>query len=158
MDILAYYQSLPRKICTAAALFLDEQGHLLIVKPTYREGWLLPGGTVERDESPRQGCIREVEEEIGLLVPTLTLLCVDHVSAHQNKPENVVFIFKGKVLDTHDINAIKLQASELSEYRFVNSEEAGRLLNASMVARLSYSLDAYQQDRITYLENGQALF
>lgn len=50
----------------AGALFFDEAGRILLVKPHYKEGWDIPGGYVEPGESPRAACIREVQEELGV--------------------------------------------------------------------------------------------
>ncbi|MEO0768780.1 MAG: NUDIX hydrolase [Cyanobacteria bacterium J06649_4] len=44
----------------AGGLFFDSEGRLLILKPTYRNDWLIPGGVVEANESPRHACMREV--------------------------------------------------------------------------------------------------
>ena len=65
---MSFSEKLPKKRMAAAALFLNEQHEILIVKPIYRELWLLPGGVVEEGESPRQACIREIREELGLVI------------------------------------------------------------------------------------------
>ena len=39
----AYHQSLPKKRISAGCLFFDRSRRLLIVKPTYKEGWEIPG-------------------------------------------------------------------------------------------------------------------
>ncbi|WP_230511641.1 NUDIX domain-containing protein [Salinispora arenicola] len=46
----------------AGALFLNNEGHVLLVHPSYKKHWDIPGGYVEPGESPRAACIREVEE------------------------------------------------------------------------------------------------
>ncbi|WP_169801306.1 NUDIX domain-containing protein, partial [Streptomyces kanamyceticus] len=54
-DYATYIAGLPRVLVAAAALFRDVEGRVLLVEPNYREGWALPGGTVESDagETPR---------------------------------------------------------------------------------------------------------
>lgn len=37
-------------------------------KPGDKQEWCLPGGTIERDETPLEGVIREVKEEVGLTI------------------------------------------------------------------------------------------
>lgn len=37
-------------------------------KPGDKQEWCLPGGTIERDETPSEGVIREVKEEVGLTI------------------------------------------------------------------------------------------
>ncbi|MFL5627283.1 MAG: NUDIX domain-containing protein, partial [Ktedonobacteraceae bacterium] len=59
------YEAMSKKRMAVSAFFLDKQGNILIVKPTYRSDWLLPGGIVEKDESPRQACVREIKEELN---------------------------------------------------------------------------------------------
>lgn len=44
---LEFFDSLPRTRGAASALLRDEAGRVLLVKPTYRPGWGLPGGVIE---------------------------------------------------------------------------------------------------------------
>ena len=44
---MGFSELLPRKRMASAALFLNAQSEILIVKPIYREFWLLPGGVIE---------------------------------------------------------------------------------------------------------------
>jgi len=63
----SWYQSLPRKRMAAGMMLFNNKEQLLIVQPKYRsDGWLLPGGVVEKTESPRKTAIRETHEELGL--------------------------------------------------------------------------------------------
>ena len=65
----------------AGALIFDEQGRILLVKPGYKDGWEIPGGYVEPGESPRDACIREIQEELGLSIPIGGHLVVDWAPA-----------------------------------------------------------------------------
>ncbi len=40
----------------------------------YSGFWGLPGGSVEKYETPTDGLIREVQEELGIVIPNFTLL------------------------------------------------------------------------------------
>ena len=52
---------------SAGALVFDRAGRLLILKPTYKSGWTIPGGVLETDgETPGDAGRREVAEELGL--------------------------------------------------------------------------------------------
>ncbi|GHO83324.1 NUDIX domain-containing protein [Dictyobacter formicarum] len=158
LDQSAFYESLPRKRVGAAALFLDQAHNILIVNPTYTDHWLLPGGTVELDEAPHQGCVREIEEEIGLMITLERLLCVEYLTRMESKNESLQFIFYGGMLTPAQIAAIKLQKQELSDYAFVSLEEALPRLSSNLAGRLPYAARALEMQQIVYLENGQLLF
>jgi 8-oxo-dGTP diphosphatase len=51
----------------AAAVILNDEGHVLLVKHGYGHlNWEIPGGGSEPNESPAETAIREVREETGL--------------------------------------------------------------------------------------------
>jgi 8-oxo-dGTP diphosphatase len=45
---------------------------LLLVRPSYRAGWSLPGGGIKHGETPEAAARRELVEEIGLVAAGLT--------------------------------------------------------------------------------------
>lgn len=148
-----FSETLPRKRMAAGALVCDTTGRLLIVKPTYREGWLIPGGTVETGESPYQACVREVAEELGLPIPIGRPLCIEYQPAHGPKTESLQFIFDGGVLSASQIGQVCLPADELSEYRLCPAAEAVGLLIPRLGQRVAAALHARAQNRLIYLEN-----
>lgn len=149
---IIWQETLPKKRMGAGALFLDEQGRLLLVNPTYKPEWEIPGGIVEQDESTRQACIREVREEIGLTKPIERLLSVSYKAGHANQTEALMFVFWGGVLTAEDIAAIRLPTAELSEYRFVTLAEALTLLTPALGERVRQSLEILPTERTLYLE------
>jgi ADP-ribose pyrophosphatase YjhB (NUDIX family) len=46
----------------AGVLLFDADGRVLLVEPTYKPYWELPGGVVEADESPHTAACRELKE------------------------------------------------------------------------------------------------
>jgi 8-oxo-dGTP pyrophosphatase MutT (NUDIX family) len=48
------------------ALVVTPSGRIVLVRHSYMAGWHFPGGGLKRDETPEQGIIRELREEIGL--------------------------------------------------------------------------------------------
>lgn len=78
IDDITYSKTLPRKITAAGALCTNTGGNVLLVVPTYKTVWEIPGGTVEANESPQQACKREVREELGIDIPIGQLLCLNY--------------------------------------------------------------------------------
>ncbi|MFJ6833494.1 NUDIX domain-containing protein [Streptomyces sp. NPDC091209] len=155
-DFAAYIAGLPRVLVGAAALFRDTEGRVLLVEPNYREGWTLPGGTVESDdgESPRQGARRETAEEIGLDVELGRLLAVDWVQ-DSARPPLVAYLYDGGVLGERDLKAIRLQEEELLSWRLVPREELAAHLPGASGRRVLAALDVLAENAGTAeLENG----
>lgn len=48
------------------AAIVEQAGRVVLVRHSYKSGWLFPGGAVERGEPPAEAVIRELQEEIGL--------------------------------------------------------------------------------------------
>ena len=55
------------KTLGARVLVIDAQSRVLLVRPTYVNGWTLPGGGVDKGETLRQAAIRELKEEAAVL-------------------------------------------------------------------------------------------
>jgi 8-oxo-dGTP pyrophosphatase MutT (NUDIX family) len=49
------------------AVPLTEKGRVVLVRLTYAPGWRIPGGGRKRSETPEEGMLRELREEIGLV-------------------------------------------------------------------------------------------
>ena len=47
-------------------LIFTEDQRVLLVRHTYQLGWQLPGGKVEKGESPSEALVRELKEELGV--------------------------------------------------------------------------------------------
>ncbi|MFC8661692.1 NUDIX domain-containing protein [Streptomyces sp. NPDC057199] len=156
-DYATYIAGLPRVLVGAAALLRDTEGRVLLVEPNYRDGWALPGGTVESDdgETPRQGAHRETLEEIGLDLEIGRLLAVDWVPA-TTRPPIVSYLYDGGVLSEDQFKAIRLQEEELLSWRLVAREEFPEYLPGSLGGRVLASLDVLASGAGTVeLENGR---
>ncbi|WP_434442290.1 NUDIX domain-containing protein [Lentzea sp. E54] len=141
-----------RALAAAGALFFDEAGRVLLVEPTYKPHWEIPGGVVERGETPLEACRREVEEELGLVRDPGRLLVVDW--APDGSDERVLFVFEGGLITADD--HIRLQAEELRRYEFVPPHQAGQRLIPRLARRLTEALRARDSGETRYLEHGVA--
>ncbi|MEL4503536.1 NUDIX hydrolase [Luteococcus sp. H138] len=137
---------------SCGAILLNGQGKLLIVKPTYKSGWSIPGGQMESDgESPWQACQREVFEETGLRVRRGRLVVVD-TRPHEGRQLGLRFLFHCGTVAAADVAGIRVQADEISEYRFVPPAEALELLRPAISRRVAVGLQARS---CVYLEDGE---
>jgi 8-oxo-dGTP diphosphatase len=146
-----FYAALPKKHIAAGCLFLDDQGRILLVKPTYKQPWEIPGGGVEAGESPLAACRREVREELGLDRAPGRLLCVDHRGAVAGVcDDGLRFLFAGGTLSSADTAQFVLDDSELSQWRFVAADE----LDDYVVPALARRIRACLNGASIYLEDG----
>ncbi|MFE6226855.1 MULTISPECIES: NUDIX hydrolase [unclassified Streptomyces] len=155
-DYATYIAGLPRVLAAAAVLFRDDRGRVLVVEPDYREGWALPGGTVESGtgETPRQAARREAAEEIGLDVPPGRLLAVDWAQSAV-RPPIVAYVYDGGVLSEERFGQIRLQEGELVSWKLIERSEVTAHLPGSLGLRVLAALDVLADGRGTAeLENG----
>jgi 8-oxo-dGTP diphosphatase len=145
--------TLPRIPASAGALIRDGAGRILIVNPTYKPHWTIPGGQVEDDgESPWEACRRETREECGLELRGARLACVDFLSRRPDRDSGMRFLFDCGVFEDARLAAVSLQPQELSDYRLATLEEASALLSGPVRRRV---LAATGSDRCVYLEDGR---
>lgn len=99
----------------AHVLCVDGEGRLLVVRTTYLgPGWMLPGGRIERGETPHDGAGRETREETGLEVEVDRLLLVD-----ARRGRDVSFVFAGHVVG----GELEPQLGEIAEVGWLTREE-----------------------------------
>jgi len=152
MDRKSFQATLPTKRISAGMLLFDEQERLLVVEPTYKDTWEIPGGVVELNESPRQAVIREVAEELGLYCEPKRLLAVDHSAESATRTESLNFIFLGPPLTKKRIEAIRLKSDELHSYRLLPPKDATKLLNKKLRRRVRRCLRVVDKKRTLYME------
>lgn len=145
----------PEIPASAGAMLFNAVGELLILEPTYKTGWTIPGGAMEADgESPWDACRREVREETGLTVTAGRLAAVDTRPAKDRGSLGLRFLFDCGRLTSKQIDSIRLQESEIRSHRFVNRDDAHRLLSKPVRRRV---LAAWNASHCLYLENGRPL-
>jgi len=138
---------------SAGALIFDRRRRLLILKPTYKAGWTIPGGMIEADgESPWDACRREVLEETGLRVARARLAAVDFRPSKPGRVGGVRFLFDCGALSDAELAGVVVQPSEIEEFGLADLEAALALLSGPIRRRVRA---AARRSRCVYLEDGR---
>lgn len=148
-----FYPSLPKKRMGAGALFVNQQNEILLVHPTYKPRWEIPGGITEDDESPRTCVQREVCEEIGLDREIGRLLVVEYQQRVGVKTESLMFVFDGGMLTEAEINAIRLQEAELDAFGFFPVDGLPDVMSETLRKRVQRAFAERQHPTDAYAEN-----
>jgi 8-oxo-dGTP pyrophosphatase MutT (NUDIX family) len=142
-----------RPYVAAGVLFSDEAGRIMLVRPTYKDYWDIPGGYVEAGETPAQAAAREVREELGILAAVGPLLVADW-APHPDEGDKFLLIFDGGALTPEQRAGVRLQAEELASYAFHDPAQAAELLIPRLGRRVTAAVDAHLAGRTAYLEFG----
>lgn len=151
------YASFPTKRIAAGALFFDNKNRLLIIKPSYKKYWSIPGGVVEKEESPYLACQRECKEEVNVWPHKLKLLIIDYKTTFDIKPESLQMIFDGGKLNNAQLKNLRVDNYEIAAYKFVSLNKVYTTLGGAkseLGRRIKQALLAKKNKSIYYLENG----
>ncbi len=92
------------------AIIERDDGRWLFVQPVYRKGWTLPGGLVDKGEHPATTVVREMEEELGIVVEIVGGGWVIVDPEHSR----VETVYRVSLADGVDPDAIAITTVELS--------------------------------------------
>ncbi len=148
---------LNRKFMSAKVLFRDAVGRVLLVEPSAKLGWGIPGGTVEVDESPWAAAARELSEELGLDRPLGRLLVVDYLRSQGPRPERVVFVFDGGLLDESAVERMNFPDGEIISASFHILAEARSKMRPLLADRLDVAMQAVEQAATALCEQGRRI-
>lgn len=130
----------------AGALFVDGEGRVLLVHPTYKDTWDIPGGYVERGESPAAACRRELNEELGLDREPKRLISVDWAPS-ESEGDKLLFLFDCGHLDAEQII---FDGEELDRWAWVEPAHLDQYVLDRIARRIRSALAADS----SYLEHG----
>lgn len=148
----AFYSSLPRVRVGSGALITDERDRVLIVEPTYKDHWEVPGGIVESGETPVTAVERELHEELGIQITIGPLLVIEYQTDLGPRGDSIMFVYDGGSLT--DPGQLHLAAKELRSFAFVPRQELAMKLTPKLARRLESAMDARASGRMIELENG----
>jgi 8-oxo-dGTP pyrophosphatase MutT (NUDIX family) len=154
-DTNPFYLGQPKRRAGSGALILDIDGKVLMVEPTYKHTWEIPGGIVEQGEDPRTACHRECLEEIGLDIRPGRLLALEHQVEPPPRGDSLMFIYDGGTLE--DSAAIRLQAEEIRSFRFVAADDLDRVTTARLARRIRQALISHEQGCLIEMVNGEPI-
>ena len=114
-DLASLFSGRYGRIEGAHVLAVDADGRILCVRTTYLgPGWMLPGGRVERGETPHDAAARETLEETGMRVRVERLLLVDG-----HRARDVSFVFGATVVG----GELEPELGEIAEAGWVERAE-----------------------------------
>jgi 8-oxo-dGTP pyrophosphatase MutT (NUDIX family) len=139
----------------SGAVIRNLAGAVLVVEPSYKSLWELPGGVVEIGESPLAAVVREVREELAIELDAevLTLISLDYLNETDERTEALQFLFAAPVLNEMQIRNIKLRRDELRGYAFLWPEDAARRLGPVVGPRLLRAIHAIRSQSVVYWED-----
>jgi 8-oxo-dGTP diphosphatase len=147
---------LPAIPVSAGALIFDRAGRLLILKPTYKSGWTIPGGVMEADgETPWEACRREVAEECGLDIGAghrARLACMDFRHPRPGNPGGIRYLFDCGAFSDASLAGIVVQPEEISEHRVAELSVALTMLRKPIRRRVRAATSGRG---LRYLEDGR---
>jgi 8-oxo-dGTP diphosphatase len=154
MSKLEYLKTLPKKRVAVGVLLFNDKHEILILKPSYKEDWTIPGGVVNEYESPIEAALRETKEEIDLDIKLEQCLIIDYVKypIENEQSESLQIIFLGKQMSAEQFATMKIDNNEIIEAKFVVLSEAYRLLGTKLSKRVESLHENF--NAFTFMENG----
>ncbi len=150
-----YVRSLNRKRMSAGVLLRDATGRVLLVEPSYKPHWDIPGGSVDAGEAPWTTAARELREELGIRRPLGPPIVIDYVPTNDRMPEGVAFIFDGGITTDAEVRGLSLSDPEILSARLHTLEEAAEKVKPSLARRLAVALDVAVTGGLALCENGE---
>lgn len=102
-----------RPITVGARCAVLDGNRILLVRHTYQDGWLIPGGGVKKGETLREAACREILEECGIEIDDAKLFHV-YYSDRQSKSDHIALFM---ATSFHGVPAIS-DVAEIAEVTF----------------------------------------
>lgn len=162
-----YAARFPRQRLAAGVLLHSDDGRVVLVEPTYKSNWEIPGGVVEADEAPWAAAAREVQEELGLELTVGRPLVIDHLTGQATAESmlpgllaagritpreaadaaaaftaGLYWIFDGGQVTDGDVARFTFADAEVRSARLCPPGEVHELVKPSLARRVLCALDA----------------
>lgn len=144
-----WFAGLDKRFASADVWCETPDGRLLIVHSPYKQYWGVPGGIIDAGETPKQAAIREVQEEVGIILDFDTLEFAMATSRVLGRlGYNYQFIFRASITQ-EQIDALVLQPGEIDQRAFISRDE---VKGAAAEQRLGASIYDWANDITGYDE------
>ncbi|MBL8051545.1 MAG: NUDIX domain-containing protein [Anaerolineales bacterium] len=105
-----------RPVRMGVRVMMIQDDKVLLIRHTYLNGWFMPGGGLNRNESLEQAARREAKEETGAELGEITLLGVFTNYLQWKTDHTVVFLCKEfKITGKSDAEIAELKQFSLNE-------------------------------------------
>jgi 8-oxo-dGTP diphosphatase len=94
-------------------------GAVLLVRQSYRNSWGIPGGLLNRGETPEDAATREVLEEVGLRIE----LIGEPAVVVAPTPHRVDVVYRARPAEGEDPEAVGPRSPEIVEAAWFSTEE-----------------------------------
>ncbi|WP_328485969.1 NUDIX hydrolase [Streptomyces zaomyceticus] len=155
-----YIETLPRSTAYSCLFLRDPDGLPLLLRSTIyqadggRQIWQFAGGNLDHHESPRAAAVRETSEETGLTRPCGRLLAVHFLPPEPSWPAaKHGYVFDGGVLTPADLEAIRLDPAEHTEWAARPLTHWERVLPERAYDRLRAVEEAARTGSTAYVEH-----
>lgn len=150
-----YYAGLARVRQGSGALITTHDGRVVMIDPSYRDFYEIPGGAVEVGEAAPDACARECREELGIEVRMGRLLVIDHQTDDGDRGDSVMFVYDGGSVAA-DVLTPPLDDSEVRAVVCVDPVDLGVATIPRLAGRVRHALAARQNGTLVELVNGRA--
>jgi 8-oxo-dGTP pyrophosphatase MutT (NUDIX family) len=122
-----WYWFVFRPTTSGVKCVVEHDGRWLMIRTTYGKGlWTHPGGGVGRGEAPEDAARREVAEELGITLSTVTPIG-DYFSDREYK-RDTVYCFIARV----DAPRFEIAPAEVAEARWIDPHQLPREHDSSV--------------------------
>lgn len=130
---------------TVGAMCIIERvdGHLLLVRHSYRRRWGVPGGLLGRGETPRDAAVREAREEVGLAVD----LIGEPAVVVEPTPRRVDVVYRCRPAGGSSADDLRPQSPEIVEVRWFAPGELPELQPETATALVALARRAAEDAR-----------
>jgi 8-oxo-dGTP diphosphatase len=118
---------------------VEHDDRVLLVRTAYRRNWSLPGGLLDRRETPAEGLRREMREEVGIDIE----LCGEPVVIVDLGSQLVEFFYRGRLASGVRPEDVAVGSAEIEEVGWFTRAEALDMVHGP--SRLREKFAAYDE-------------